>query len=55
MRDQELVMPREELMLYQVLTTISVVMNILMDTVLDTKSAMVLETSYREPYTIGLK
>jgi hypothetical protein len=39
----------------EVLTTISVVMNILMDTVLDTKSAMVLETSYRERYTIGLK
>jgi hypothetical protein len=53
MLDQELVMPREELMLYQVLTTVSVVMNILMHTVLDINSAIMLENSYKERYTIG--
>ena len=39
--------------LYQALTTVSVVMNILMHTVLDTKSDIILENSFNEHYTIG--
>ena len=53
MRGIEPVMHREELMLYQALTTVSVVMNILMHTVLDTKSDIILENSFKEGYTIG--
>ena len=45
--------PGIELMLYQALTTVSVVMNILMHTVLDTKSDIILENSFKEGYTIG--
>jgi hypothetical protein len=50
----EQVMPREELMLYQVQITVSVVMNILMHIVLDTKLDIMRERLYRERYMIGL-
>jgi hypothetical protein len=52
-RGIEPVMHREELMPYQALITVSVVMNILMHTVLDTRSVITLENSYKEGYTIG--
>jgi hypothetical protein len=47
-------MHREELMPYRVPTTVSVGMNILMHTVLDTKLDIMRERLYREYYMIGL-
>jgi len=47
-------MHREELMPYLVLTTVSVGMNILMHTVLDTKLDIMRERVYRDYYMIGL-